>query len=397
MKKIGFVTPWFGENIPGGAEAELRGLATHLSSANVPVEILTTCVKEFASDWGYNYYTEGEYRECGLTVRRFKADKRNRELFDGVNHKLMQGIKINSDEEQIYARHMINSKRLYRYMDNNKSEYSLFVFIPYMFGTTYNGCSVCPEKSIIIPCLHDESYAYMNIFRDRFSKVAGMIFLSKPEADLTKKLYQLDNVYSAVLGGGGFSEITFNKDIFLERYNIKEPYILYMGRKDVGKNVDILLRYFAMYKKRMKNKLKLILLGGGEIEVPSFVRDDVYDLGFVTYEDKYNAAAGALFLCQPSQNESFSLVIMESWLCKRPILVNEQCAVTKHFARESKGGLYFKDYFEFESCINYFLYHPDIADEMGENGREYVLHNFMWDVIVQKYTDYFKKVCDNES
>ena len=27
MKKIGFVIPWYGEDIPGGAEMELRGLS----------------------------------------------------------------------------------------------------------------------------------------------------------------------------------------------------------------------------------------------------------------------------------------------------------------------------------------------------------------------------------
>ena len=33
MKKIGFVTPWYGEEIPGGAEAELRGVVHHLKDA----------------------------------------------------------------------------------------------------------------------------------------------------------------------------------------------------------------------------------------------------------------------------------------------------------------------------------------------------------------------------
>ena len=50
-KKIGIVTPWFGMEIPGGAEAEIRGLALHLAQAGVKLEILTTCVKEFLSDW----------------------------------------------------------------------------------------------------------------------------------------------------------------------------------------------------------------------------------------------------------------------------------------------------------------------------------------------------------
>lgn len=46
MKTIAFVIPWFGFDIPGGAEMELKGLVSHLHDAGVKVEILTTCVKE---------------------------------------------------------------------------------------------------------------------------------------------------------------------------------------------------------------------------------------------------------------------------------------------------------------------------------------------------------------
>ena len=51
MKKIGFVTPWYGENISGGAEAALRDITGHLFAAGMEVEILSTCVKEFHSNW----------------------------------------------------------------------------------------------------------------------------------------------------------------------------------------------------------------------------------------------------------------------------------------------------------------------------------------------------------
>ena len=54
MQKIGFVIPWYGENIPGGAEMELREVATHLKEAGMEVEILTTCVKDFNADWNVN-------------------------------------------------------------------------------------------------------------------------------------------------------------------------------------------------------------------------------------------------------------------------------------------------------------------------------------------------------
>ena len=59
MKKIGFITPWYGESIGGGAEAELRGLVHHLVEAGMELEVLTTCVKSFTSDWNENYHPEG--------------------------------------------------------------------------------------------------------------------------------------------------------------------------------------------------------------------------------------------------------------------------------------------------------------------------------------------------
>ena len=134
------------------------------------------------------------------------------------------------------------------------------------------------------------------------------------------------------------------------------------------------------------------LQGGGDIAIPESVKDDVYDLGFVSKQDKYNAMAAASLLCQPSHNESFSLVIMESWLCGRPVLVSSQCAVTKDFAKRSNGGLYFKDYFEFEGCVEYILEHPEAAAELGANGGAFVRENFERDIIVEKYRTFFQKL-----
>lgn len=97
------------------------------------------------------------------------------------------------------------------------------------------------------------------------------------------------------------------------------------------------------------------------------------------------------YVCaSPSKNESFSIVIMESWLCERPVLVNAACNVTANFAKESNSGLYFNDYFEFEGCVNYYMDNPVIAETMGKTGRQFVLDNFKWDVIVKRFLDFFE-------
>lgn len=391
MKKIGFVTPWYGDNIPGGAEMELRGLVTHLHESGTELEVLTTCVKEFGSDWNVNYYREGTEIINEITVRRFPVRKRNTVAFDEVNYKLINQIQITEEEEMVFVREMVNSPKLYQYMQDWQNEYSLFVFIPYMFGTTYFGIQVCPEKSVLIPCFHDEGYIYLKVFRKVFCQLKGIIFLAKPEQELANKVFDLSQVKQGLLGAGVDSQYMPEPGAFIKKYKIQYPYILYAGRKDEGKNIYTLIKYFIEYKKRNQNHLKLLLIGGGNIDIAEKEKSDIIDMGFVPVQDKFNAYAAAQMLCQPSKNESFSLVIMESWLCRRPVLVHEDCAVTKNFAVESKGGLYFKNYYDFEGCINYYMEHSEISEQMGENGRQYVSNNFVWPVIVERYIKFFKQ------
>ena len=391
--KIGFVIPWFAMDIPGGAEAELRGLALHLHASGMDLEILTTCVEKFGSDWNKDYYPEGLSVERGIPIRRFPVRRRNTLAFNKVNRKLMMNqIPITDTEEMTFIRESVNSPALYRYMKEHKAEYDLFVFIPYMFGTTWYGMQICPEKSVLIPCLHEESYAHLRIFAEQFSQIAGMTFLSKPEADLASALYDLTTVDARVLGAGVDDVTDVQPQRFREKYRIDSPFLLYAGRKDAGKNVDDLIRYFSEYRKRHNTAYKLILIGGGQIGIPAEDQGAILDLGFVPVQDKYDACGAADLLCQPSSHESFSIVIMESWLANRPVLVSGHCEVTKNFVKESNGGLYFENFHEFEGALAYMEQHPETASQMGLNGCAYVREHFMWDKIVDAYTSYFEEL-----
>lgn len=394
MKKIGFVVPWYGDNIPGGAEAALRGVSDHLFLDGEAVEILTTCVEKFASDWNQNYYKPGDYKsKLGIPIKRFKVRKRDVKAFDEVNAKLIAGAKISREEEETFNREMVNSDDLMDYMREHYDEYSNFVYIPYMFGTCYHGCKNFPEKSVMIPCFHDEAYAHFETYAEAFSKVKGMLFNARPEMELANKLYDLSQVKCEVMGLGLDTDFESDAARFREKFKIEDDFILYAGRKEKGKNVDSLLAYFDKFKQRVKmgqiegvsKNLKLVLIGGGQIEIPKGVADDVIDLGFVDIQDKYDAYGAAALLCQPSMNESFSFVIMESWLAGRPVLVHENCEVTADFVRQNNGGLYFASYTDFEGTVAYLLKERQISDAMGENGKKFVKSHFAWDIIVDRY------------
>ena len=389
--KIAFIIPWYGENIPGGAETECRTTAENLQKAGIEVEILTTCAKEFSSDWNTDYYNEGVYQVNHITVRRFSVRKRDTALFDSINYKLMLNQKISIKEEEIFIHEMINSDNLYTFIQDHGPEYDFFLFIPYMFGTTYYGSQIHPEKSILIPCLHDESYAHLSIYKKMFKKVTALIFLSEPEKDVANCLYQ-PTCRQIVIGGGIDTTFSFNPERFRKKYKIFEPFILYAGRKELGKNVPLLLDFFTRFKQDNPSTLKLVLIGSGNLGIPSECKEEVIDLGFVSRQDKFDAYAAATILCQPSVNESFSIVIMESWLCETPVLVHGNCTVTQDFCVKSNGGLYFIDYFEFKESVQFLLDRPLIRKKMGQSGKQFVLNNFGWGTIVNNYMKELLKI-----
>ncbi|MDE7120552.1 MAG: hexosyltransferase, partial [Oscillospiraceae bacterium] len=124
IKKIAFVIPWYAEKIPGGAEMETREVTKHLKQAGMDVEILTTCVREFVSDWNQDYYPEGVEIIQDIPVRRFKVRQRDTRIFDEINLKLMNRIQPTPEEEKIFIREMINSPDLYQYIREHQADYT---------------------------------------------------------------------------------------------------------------------------------------------------------------------------------------------------------------------------------------------------------------------------------
>ena len=400
MKPIALIIPWYGDDAIGGAEKECNYLAQALQNAGQKVEVFTTCVKNVLSDMGKNAIKPGTYTENEITVKRFPV-RENRDIaaYINSNERIYKGDNFSLEDEEVYFREDMNSPEMYAYIRENKDKYRAFLLIPYMYGVVYNASFECIDKSILIPCLHNESYAYMSLMKEKMKTYKGMIFLSMPEYELAKSIYDLSNVKTAVPGGGidtGWKD-SVNPKSFREKYNINDEFILFAGRKDAGKKADELAAFFMRFKdENPSSKLKLVYLGGGElpIEIPDRFEDDILDLGFVSVEDKQNAFAAAAIFCNPSHFESFSLVIMESWIAKRPVLVSGFCDVTKHFCIESNGGLYYNGYDEFYYCVKYLLENTQIADKMGENGHLYVMSHFTHDIIAEKYLRFIEETLE---
>src|SRR5207244_6240063 len=111
-------------------------------------------------------------------------------------------------------------------------------FLPYLFGTTLLGAQIDPRRSILIPCLHDEAFAYLRLVAHLFRRVRGAIFNSAPERSLARRLYGVSS--DAPVVGFGFDTAESARDevpAFRSRYGLDGDYLLYFGRKEGGKNL----------------------------------------------------------------------------------------------------------------------------------------------------------------
>jgi len=385
-QKIIFVIPWYGKDATGGAEIQCKTLAEHLHESGLDIEIYTTCSKQFQGEWKDDL-KPGKYLEDQISVTRFKLDQRNKPLFDSINQKIISLQKISLQEEKDFFQNNINSKDLINAI--KKDSTSLFIFMPYLYGTTFFGFKVHPERSILIPCIHDEGYAKMNLVKQMLSNVGAISFNSLSEKQFASSLTKLSK--NEILGEGiDFPQKEVEPKKFRDKHNLNK-FILCAGRKDEGKNTPLLVDYFCKYLEKNNSDLKLMLTGKGTVDIPTKFSKNIIDV-YLSRDELDDAYSASTILCLPSINESFSRVIMESWTNKTPVLVNEKCNVTKNFCIESNGGLYFNNYSNFESCLNYFLNNPDMAAKLGENGFDYVKKNYEWNKIVNSYVDFFQTI-----
>lgn len=386
-KSYCFVPPRYFQGIAGGAETLMGSIARRLQARGDLVEIVTTCARDNRT-WN-NELPAGEDLVDGLKVTRFSVDERNLEAWIPFQVAIAESRGVAPVDQLTWMAESVNSKALYSYLVSNSDRFDQIFFGPYLFGTTFWGSMLNPKKSILIPCLHDESYAYLDVIASMFRQVKGCLFNAAPEMHLARSLY--GDIPGDVVGMGFEPPAMKDVEKLTPYFSDGAPYILYLGRKETGKNVHVLIDYFCTAKDNgaIPANVKLAILGGGsfsDLHRPKALeRGDVVDLPHLSEEEKQRLLRHALYLCQPSTNESFSIVIMEAWMVGTPSVVHGQCAVTRHHVLESRGGLYFLCWQDLAAVTKFYLENPAVRAQHAASGRRYVEREYSWDAVMERF------------
>ncbi len=375
----------------GGAETLCRLLAENLTANGSQVTVLTTCaVNHFT--WA-NQLPAGATEEGGVTVRRFPVGPRDENVFLHHHTEIALGTDVPYSTQLLWMANSVWSPEMLDVI-HDPTQYDWVVPIPYLFGTTFWATVARPERTALIPCLHDEAHARQPVVLDCLSAARGVMANTTTEEGLIKGMLagHRDRATPQRLKvvGVGYDEVPppsrAEVASFTDARGIEPGYLLYAGRREEGKGLPELFNLYRLYRAASPNPRRLALMGSGDLRTPDDLKPWVIDLGFVPDECMRAAFAGAAVLLHPSRLESLGMVMLEAWLAGTPAIVNGHSPVLVEHCRYG-GGLWWNSPPEFIEAVQLVTEDEHIRRRLAAAGREYVLSRFRWPEVRRRFTE----------
>lgn len=382
-RRIGLVVQRYGANLAGGSEALCRLLAQRLAKHS-RVEVLTTCASDYMT-WR-NDLAAGSEHDGDVVVRRFPTDHgRDPARWAQVHQRAMTESGLSGEFYEQWMRVQgPYSSPLLEHLEQEGSRYDLFLFFTYLYATTYFGLPLVRDRAVLIPTAHDEPPIYLPIFDRLFAKARHLLFLSPEEGDFVRRRFCLEWERGELLPMG-IDEVPADSICPQPLRKLsRDGWLIYVGRIDEMKGCGEMFAHFQRFRAEYpERRLKLVLAGKEMMPVPE--HPDIIKLGFVPDAEKRGAVLGALAMVAPSPYESLCIAALESWQLGKPVLANAMSATLVGQCARSRGGLTYHGYTEFRDALTSLLDRPELRNELGRSGQQYVQQRYDWNRVESQY------------
>ncbi|MCI0641178.1 MAG: glycosyltransferase [Gemmataceae bacterium] len=393
----------WGDQVVGGAETSLRRMAEALCERGWQIEVFTTCTQS-ENAWR-NELAPGTFEESGFTVHRFPIDAHDREKHLRSLVNVLQAP--NGTHAAEYLRHSIHSSALIEALRGRIGEYAAIITGPYLFGLTHDVACAFPEKTLVVPCFHDEPLAHLSVWPATYERAGGILYHSPEEQAFAQTVLGLNHPNAVEIGTYLPTTSpalpcmsTFNRDpkrsagIAASANRIsctsgipsalpsgsrlneeqggarRKKYLVYCGRYSAEKDLPRLLDYAARYEASRPGRFQFAFMGQGEVRIPQTAWTQ--DLGHVDEATKRTLLANAAALVQLSRNESLSLVVLEAWREGTPVIVDRRSLVLAGQIERSGGGRSIVDFGTFARALDDLHARPAHWKDLGKKGQTYV-------------------------
>jgi glycosyltransferase involved in cell wall biosynthesis len=379
--KIAFVVQRYGPEVVGGAELHCRWVAERLALRH-QVTVLTTTATDYLS-WD-NVLAPGESAHNGVRILRFKVARPRRiESFDPIANKVCFFDHTDEDEQAWLVEHGPVCPDLIDHLRRQQDQFDALIFFSYRYWTSFMGLQIAPHKSLLVPTAEHDRALYLRIFRRLFQLPAAIVFNTEEERELIERVTGNQGLLGDVVGTGIVRPASIPTGEVAPRLDLLTDYLIYVGRIEPEKGCAVLVDHFLRYQRETASPLTLVLAGRSTMTIEENLHLRL--LGVVTEAEKLAAIGRARALVMPSRHESLSMVVLESWMMGRPVLVNGDCEVLRGQVLRADGGLYYRRYEEFAAALDLLREDPALCDTLGRQGQAYFEANYSWEVVMAKY------------
>lgn len=193
------------------------------------------------------------------------------------------------------------------------------------------------------------------------------------------------------------------REVFERQYRkaTGKKIVLFMGRIDPKKGLDLLVKAFArIIRGRERQDLCLVVAGpdliGYQATIERLVEDEkiqehVIFTGMISGEMKLAALSAADLFVLPSHSEGFSMAVLEALASACPVIITEACNFPE-VASAQCGEVIPTDLERLTEALRTMLQNEDRRREMGERGRELVRQRYSWTTIATRMTEVYEDI-----
>lgn len=407
-RKILVVAPVLTDKFVGGAEIVIKDFVSILSrSEKYDITVVST-KSDSVSDFN-NKASSTNPKDFGwydnVKIVRFPTISPLKKIHQWAHSKYNQSS--GSIMNGVWKYSGLTGIGLIGYIKKHIDEYDI-VYVPhYLYPLSHRLITIAKHKNIVHPFVHDEE-ALKNINNKKFFQHAQFIIVN---SDAEKAILDKHNIpfFCPIDEVGNrvdapiLTSTKKEQSELLEKIGVKpKKYIFYIGRISKMKNVDDLIHWHQSFLEKTSLNIALVIAGKGDpCQVAGLEKlpDGIKYAGFLSDEEKNTMIFNALAVSQLSILESFSLVMIESWLARVPVIVHQNCLPIKYnFIRGQSPGFLVGDEGDYIRAIESLVFmNDDKYQEMANNGYEFAAQNFVTEVFNGKLINQFDKVISEVS
>ncbi|WP_181858190.1 glycosyltransferase [Polaribacter sp. WD7] len=217
------------------------------------------------------------------------------------------------------------------------------------------------------------------LIKNKFNKASYIHAITPQEKENLTTLFPSNNIVEIP---NLINNITISKKN--KNSDHKEKYILYLGRLDEKKGIDLLLNAYS----RLKNNNISIKIAGRfnnyknylETLVESLnLNDNVEFLGVISGKQKQDVIENALVLTAPSHSEVIGMVNLEAGILKTPVITTYQTGLHRDWNIQG-GKLINPNVNELEKILKEVLsWSSEERKKNGEKLSNFIKENYSWE------------------